>query len=93
MKITKTAKQAAAERQRLDFAYEQGKKCPECGETRQYTEYLHHCTGHSGHTLKPYGVSGGVERPHTTGVFRIKVQTVKCFKCHTCGAEWESDPV
>ena len=92
MKITKTAAQAAVERQRLDHAYEQGKKCPECGETRSFCEYLHEYV-QKGSKTQPYGVSGGIERAHTSGIFRIKVKTVKVFQCHTCGAEWESDPV
>lgn len=37
-------------------------------------------------------ISGLVSTTWTKGLFKFKHMQADCYKCETCGAEWQSDP-
>lgn len=60
------------------------RKCPNCGETRDYFVCLQNRT--SG------GISQGIYRSWHEGFFKMKSMRADCYTCHSCGCEWESEP-
>ena len=58
-------------------------KCPVYGESRTFTisEYG-----------KMFGISNGLYKEFYKGFFSIKPTRIDCYRCYTCGAEWESEP-
>ena len=60
--------------------------CPCCGETKSWFQYMEE----DGVCNK--GVSGGLAKSWIEGVFRLRCMKCDCYKCYSCGAEWESEP-
>lgn len=86
MKIIKTgARSAELVGQRLK-ANLGCNRCPCCGENRKQIDYWKEGITHKGIS------SGGICKNWAEGFFKIKVMQIDCYKCYTCGAEWESDP-
>lgn len=65
-------------------ALDECKVCPVCKENRQF--FIDPEKGIQGVS------SGLISRHISTGLFRSKLYEVRCYKCYTCGAEFESDP-
>ena len=56
--------------------------CPKCGEIRHiYVE---------NNELK--GISNGMFMEWHGGIFPMRTMRCDCYKCLTCGANWESEP-
>lgn len=85
MKITKSSKEAASFKAAKIAANAGCNVCPCCGENRSQLDYLR-----DGITMK--GVSDGICKNWIEGFFRVKYMQTDCYKCYTCGAEWESKP-
>lgn len=95
MKVTKTKHQAREKRVTKYEANIGCNKCPECGETKDYFDWLGDVLhGKIASNERPRGISGGICRYVSirTGLFKWEQRMVSCYKCETCGAEWESDP-
>lgn len=67
------------------------KSCPFCGEVRKFDILIHpndellpKCIGITNLLSKVVYVK--------TGLFKKEQMTISKFTCHTCGAEWESEP-
>nr|DAS58580.1 MAG TPA: RNA polymerase III-like protein [Caudoviricetes sp.] len=58
------------------------KICPCCKESRPF----------SVDEGRFVGVSGGVTRTESKGIFKMKIIHTRLYKCWTCGCEWEGDP-
>lgn len=83
MKITKTNKDVINRNHRKSLANEGCDKCPCCGETKELRfDYENGTTG----------IDSGMRRDWREGFFKPKHMRVDCYTCHTCGAEWESEP-
>lgn len=62
------------------------KMCPCCGETKTDFEYIKE-------GIFNRGVSVGlISKTWVEGIFRMKGMKCDCYKCYSCGAEWESEP-
>ena len=85
MKITKTSEKIAQLNANKMLANIGCKVCPCCGETENALEYI-------SEGIYNKGIFSGVTRTFTKGIIKLKVMEVDCYKCETCGAEWESDP-
>lgn len=82
MKIIKTSSQAKREQSLKASALSSCGKCPECGESKDYTFSI----GGS------KGILSTGTRTFSKGVFKQKCFKIDGFKCLSCGCEWESDP-
>ena len=85
MRITKSSKMASREQSEKEIANAGCRKCPCCGEEKTLIQYI--SEGVSGK-----GISGGVCKTWAEGFIHMKHMKCDCYHCHTCGAEWESDP-
>ena len=85
MKITKTADQSFIMDSNRIKANSGCRICPCCGESKSHIDYLK-----KGVLNK--GVSSGLHKTWAEGVFRMRNMKVDCYQCHSCGAEWESEP-
>lgn len=85
MKITKTNKEYSNEIKRRKDANKGCKVCPCCGEKKTLDYYIE-----KGKGIK--GISGGLYSNIIKGFFNPKILRVDCYRCYTCGAEWESEP-
>ena len=59
--------------------------CPCCGETKDSFNYFA-----AGKSRK--GLLRGLQKTWVEGLFKMKNMKCDCYKCLTCGAEWESEP-
>lgn len=85
MKITKTNQKCISSQQRKQLANFGCNVCPCCGETKSELEYFKQ-------NIFNKGISGGMIHKHwAEGLFRPRYMRIDCYKCYTCGAEWESD--
>lgn len=94
MKITKLPDSQDEKKIAKAKALEGCDTCPYCGETREYLSVKE--LFNSIRNDIPYNKYNGIE---CLGEFLYgslfafyKVLFVTRFKCHTCGAEWESEP-
>ena len=85
MKITKTRAQAQEEAAERAKANEGCDICPECGETWPAAEL---------YMEAPPRRNQGIEGPSQRTFPRMArgYWGVDCYRCKTCGAEWESEP-
>lgn len=85
MKITKTAEKVQAFEKAKMKANAGCEVCPCCGETQSVGYYISKGFLHR-------GISSGLCKTWVKGIFKIKNMHVDCYRCYTCGAEWESEP-
>ena len=85
MKITKTNKDANNSKIRKEIANQGCNKCPCCGETRSFYEAMEKGG-------KFQGILNATCKNYCKGIFKMKYMQIDCYKCETCGAEWESEP-
>ena len=85
MQVTKTRAQAQAEAAERAKANEGCNICPECGEDWPVSEL---------YMETPPRTTQGIEQCHTRTFVRMigGYWAVDCFRCRTCGAEWEGEP-
>lgn len=85
MKITKTPQDISCTQQRKRLANAGCNVCPCCGETKSEMEYFKE-------GIYNKGVFSGLICKHwVKGLFRPRYMQVDCYRCYTCGAEWESE--
>ncbi len=86
MKITKPASVVAMTEAQKIAANAGCQRCPCCGETKTDVEYMKE-------DIFNKGISFGlISKTWVEGIFRMKHMKSDCYKCYTCGAEWESEP-
>ena len=85
MKVTKTADYVSALNAQKASANAGCQQCPCCGETKKDWEYIEE-------GIINKGISGGWYKSWAEGWFRMRSMRCDCYKCYTCGAEWESEP-
>ncbi len=86
MKVTKPASVVAITEAKKAKANAGCKMCPCCGETKTDFEYIKE-------GIFNRGVSVGlISKTWVEGIFRMKGMKCDCYKCYSCGAEWESEP-
>lgn len=87
MKVTKTRAQAEAEAAERAKANEGCNICPECGEDWHSKEL---------YMEAPPRCDEGIELSYTRTYVSMergrRYWAVDCYRCKTCGAEWESEP-
>ncbi len=84
VKITKTAKQNSVFDQNRIDANIGCDKCPCCGESKLTLHYIKR-------GILNKGILQGIEKTWVS-LFGMKNMKCDCYKCCTCGAEWESEP-
>ena len=86
MKITKSSKEVALFAA-MKFAANLGcNVCPCCGETKSYGNYMKE-------GILNRGIMAGLHsKTWVKGIFHMKNMQCDCYKCYSCGAEWESEP-
>jgi len=82
MKITKTSSMVNTYKSYVNNANIGCNVCPCCGETREVQL----------ENNKLVGIDDGISCTEAKGFLNIKVYHTTCYKCHTCGAQWESEP-
>lgn len=85
MRITKSSVQVNATRAAAFIANAGCNRCPCCGETGEFINYLKQ-------GIMNKGISGGIEKTWSEGFFHTKFLKCDCYSCYTCGAQWESEP-
>lgn len=86
MKITQTGDRAALVKKYKEKANTGRSVCPNCGEKESLLSYLDK-------RILNKGVSSGfISKSWATGFFKTKYMQIDCYKCNTCGCEWESEP-
>lgn len=86
MRITKTAERVSELKHAERIVNIGCNKCPCCGETKQHWDYFRK-------GIYDKGLSSvGTCKTWVDGLFRMKHMKCDCYKCYTCGAEWESEP-
>lgn len=86
MKITKTGDTARALEAGRKMANAGCDRCPCCGESKEYTPFLH-----SGIMKVGYGVVWRRGKGFF-GFLKEKCCHVDKYHCESCGANWESEP-
>lgn len=86
MKITKSGKKITQLNANKMLANIGCNVCPCCGETENALKYI-------SEGIYNKGIFSGITRTFTKGsIIKLKIMEVDCYRCETCGAEWESDP-
>lgn len=85
MRITKTSDRFSALENAKRIANAGCNKCPCCGETKSSLSYFTVGEIHK-------GILSGLSKTWAEGLFKMKDMKCDCYKCLTCGAEWESEP-
>ena len=86
MKITKTSKDAQIEYLSRKDSLSGCDVCPCCGESKDLWYYINNFG-----KIEKGIVEIGQRRSTRGNFFNMKVFAVDCFKCLTCGTEWESE--
>ncbi len=86
MRITKTPLQHAAFENARKKANTGCGICPCCGETKSTTDYIKIGILNKGVR------KGGLNKTWADGIFHMRNMKCDCYKCYSCGAEWESEP-
>lgn len=86
MKITKSSKEAASFASMRTVANVGCDVCPCCGENKSWIQYMKEGVYNKG------VMSGALNKTWVEGVFRMRNMKCDCYKCYSCGAEWESEP-
>lgn len=86
MKITRTANNAYYYRQVARLANKGCRKCPCCGEEKNWFDYT-----------KKGVLNRGISKSLATidwteGIFFRRKMRRNIYECRTCGAQWQSDP-
>lgn len=93
MKITKRPDVENPKKILKQKALEGCNTCPCCGETRQYLDTKRIIEAIQNNKLISYEGVDCLGEVYIGGIFNIfKNIVVTRYKCHTCGAEWESEP-
>ena len=61
-------------------------KCPCCGETKTTAQYVADGIYNKGLSSLP------LTKSWVKGLIRMRHMRCDCYKCYSCGAEWESNP-
>lgn len=86
MRITKTSKEANKFVIAKEIANKGCDRCPCCGETKSWGKYMQ-----EGITSKGI-LKGVINKTWVEGIFHMRNMKCDCYKCESCGAEWESEP-
>ena len=86
MKITKIATKVSELDTKRTTANIGCKICPCCRENKSTLEYVK-----QDFIIKGIS-SGGICKQWAEGIFKTRHMKIDCYKCYTCGAEWESEP-
>lgn len=86
MRITRTANNAYYYRQVARLANKGCRKCPCCGEEKNWFDYT-----------KKGVLNRGISKSLATidwteGIFHRRKMRRDIYECRTCGAQWQSDP-
>ena len=86
MRITRTANNAYYYRQVARLANKGCRKCPCCGEEKNWFDYT-----------KKGVLNRGISKSLATidwteGIFFRRKMRRNIYECRTCGAQWQSDP-
>lgn len=86
MRITRTANNAYYYRQVARLANKGCRKCPCCGEEKNWFDYT-----------KKGVLNRGISKSLATidwteGIFFRRKMRRDIYECRTCGAQWQSDP-
>lgn len=85
MKITKSSKEVASFTAMKSAANAGCNVCPCCGEAKLWSDYMKE-------GILNKGIMAGLSKTWAEGVFRMRSMRCDCYKCYSCGAEWESEP-
>lgn len=85
MRITRTSEKTLNLIKARDKANKGCQVCPCCGETQSVGDYI-------AKGFLNRGILSGLCKNHIAGIFKLKYMQIDCYKCYTCGAEWESEP-
>lgn len=86
MKITKSSKEAASFTAMKAAANAGCNVCPCCGETISWDDYMKEGILNKGI------MAGFINKTWVEGVFHMRSMKCDCYKCYSCGAEWDSEP-
>lgn len=85
MKITKTLKTTISFDTMKAIANDGCNVCPCCGEAKSWVDYTKE-------GILEKGVMKGTCKTWVEGIFHMRNMKCDCYKCYSCGAEWESEP-
>lgn len=86
MRITRSSKDVNRLTVSREIANMGCDRCPCCGETKTWDEYI-------GKGIINKGISKGIiSKSWVEGIFHMRNMKCDCYKCYSCGAEWESEP-
>lgn len=89
MKITKTSTDQSYMASVKEMANRGCDRCPCCGESKTSGYYM----AQEGYLSRKGIHPAGIKIRSKGGLFtKVRVMQVDCYRCGTCGAEWESDP-
>lgn len=86
MKITKSSKEVALYEAIKNVANAGCNVCPCCGETKTCRDYIMNGIFNKGI------IAGFHSKTWVKGFFHMRNMRCDCYKCYSCGAEWESEP-
>lgn len=86
MRITKSSEEVNKFVMAKEIANHGCDRCPCCGETKTWDRYVQEGVTNKG-ILKGY-----INKTWVKGIFRMRNMKCDCYKCTSCGAEWESEP-
>ena len=86
MRITKSSTEANKFIAAREVANTGCNKCPCCGETKSWSEYMQNGIMNKGIF---YGL---ISKTWVDGIFRTRNMKCDCYECKSCGAQWESEP-